>query len=94
MRAGSGCSGRKTSSTPGGGSKACLMRQIRADLIGRLSGVHALSQIPFGIVADIRNAAVGLLQNPNRYGFQGLGCGGDAPDTEPAWSQQTRIGHF
>jgi Tol biopolymer transport system component len=72
----------------------CIVRQIRGDLIGRLSGVHEIAQIPLGIQDDIRTDAAKLLAPPRAFPFQGRGCGGDVPPARASFAQETRIGHF
>jgi Tol biopolymer transport system component len=74
--------------------QACVMRQIRDGFVARLSQVQAVSDIPFGIVGEIREQAVDLLRDPKSFPFEGRGCGGEQPDQEPAWAQETRIAHY
>ena len=39
-----------------------------------------------------------LLTSPDRrqrtYAFAGTGCGGEAPDLQPAYEQETHLAHF
>lgn len=74
--------------------QGCVMRKIRADIINQLNGVQTIGQIPFTIVGQIHDQAVSLLQDPKSFPFQGLGCGGDAPNQQPGYAQETRIGHY
>jgi len=74
--------------------QGCVVRKIRAELIRQMSGVQSIGQLPFGIVDRMRDHAVSLLQNPSSFPYQGLGCGGDAPDQEPSFAQETKIGHY
>ena len=74
--------------------QGCVVRKMRADIIRQLTGVQAIGQIPFGIVDQIRSDAISLLQNPKSFAHQGLGCGGDAPDQEPSYAQETKIAHY
>jgi hypothetical protein len=70
------------------------MRRIRADIIGQLSGVDSIAELPLGVPAQIRDEAVALLKDPKAYAFQGRGCGGDEPGRTPSYAQETRIGRF
>lgn len=72
----------------------CILRQIRADFVNRLSGVRDLSQIPFAIHRDMRAFALELLQDPADFPYQGRGCGGDAPPTARVFDQETKIGRY
>ena len=74
--------------------QGCVMRQIRADIIRQLDGVQSIVQIPFGITSQIHDQAVGLLQKPQSFAFQGLGFGGDQPSEQPSHAQETRIAHY
>jgi Tol biopolymer transport system component len=74
--------------------QGCVMRQIRAGIISQLAGVDHIGQIPFNIVPQIRDQAVALLGDPKSYVFQGTGCGGDQPDQQPSYAQETQIGHY
>jgi len=70
------------------------VRQIRAGIIGQLSGVDTIARIPFGIVPHIRQQAVALLGDPKAFPFEGRGCGGDDPGVQPSRVQETEIAHF
>jgi hypothetical protein len=74
--------------------EACIVRQIRAGLIDRLSQVQTIGQVPFDIVPKIRDQAANLLRDPTTYPFQGSGCGGSDPTQQPAIDQETEIGRF
>jgi hypothetical protein len=74
--------------------EGCIVRQIRAGLIDRLSRVQTLGQIPLDIVPKIRAQAADLLRDPTTYPFQGSGCGGSDPNQQPAIDQETEIGRF
>ena len=74
--------------------QGCVVRKIRADIIRQLTGVHALGQIPFSIVNQIRDQGVSLLQDPRAFPHPGLGCGGDAPEQTPSFAQETKIAHY
>ena len=73
--------------------QACVMRQLRAELVGRLAGVHLIGDIPFDIHRHIRAEATQLLGDPAAYPFQGRGCGGDVAPSG-GFAQETRIGHY
>jgi len=70
------------------------VRQLRAAIVGRLSGVDTIAQIPFDIVPQIREQAVALLGDPRSFPFAGTGCGGEAPDQEPSYAQETHVGRY
>ena len=74
--------------------QACVMRQIRADILNRLSGVQTIGQVPFNIGTQIRSQAAALLQDPTAYHVQGGGCGGQEPNEQPSKVGETVIGHF
>jgi len=74
--------------------QGCVVRQLRAGFVARLSGVDTIAQLPFDIVPQIRAAGVGLLGDPRTYAFAGSGCGGEVPDSQPAYEQETHLGHF
>ncbi|HLY37859.1 MAG TPA: hypothetical protein VKU61_07475 [Candidatus Binatia bacterium] len=74
--------------------QGCVVRQIRAGLVARLSGVDTIAQLPFDIVPQIRTAGAALLGDPRTYSFSGTGCGGEAPDSQPSYEQETHLGHF
>ena len=73
--------------------RSCVMRQLRAAIIGRLRGVDSIAQIPFGVVADARADVAALLLDPTTYLVE-PGCGGDDPKQQPQRLGQTLIGHF
>jgi WD40-like Beta Propeller Repeat len=73
--------------------QGCLVRQIRAELIEQMSRVQTIGQIPFGVPNQIRDQAAGLMKNP-RLVTGRTGCGGDQPNAEPAWAQETWLGRF
>src|SRR5262245_51097403 len=72
--------------------QSCVMRQIRDAIIGRLSGVDTIAQVPFDLGGQIREEAANLLRPPSSYAYRG-GCGGDRPAQEPPWAQATMVGH-
>jgi WD40-like Beta Propeller Repeat len=74
--------------------RACVMRQLREAIVGRLSGVSTISQLPLDIVTDIRDRAAGLLRDPTLYPVEGSACGGNQPGQEPRLVGETVIGHF
>ena len=76
--------------------QGCVVRQLRSAIIGRLSGVDSITQLPpiLDIVAQIRGEGGKLLGNPRAYTFAGSGCGGEQPDQQPSYAQETRIGRF
>jgi hypothetical protein len=74
--------------------QACLMRQIRSDVIARLAGVHDILHLPLDVPHQIRDEGTKLLQDPASYPFQGRGCGGDVPPGHGGFTQETHIGHF
>ena len=74
--------------------QGCVMRKIRADIIGRLSGVRTFDKIPFDIVPQIRAQALSLLDDPKAFPFQGFDCGGTDPTQPPHLTQRSRIGHY
>ena len=73
--------------------QACVTRQLRDAIVGRLQGVTTVNQLPFNIVPDIRDRAADLLRDPTQYPVDGA-CGGSAPDAEPRLVGETVIGHF
>ncbi len=74
--------------------QGCVVRQLRAAIIGQLSGVQTIAQIPLDIVPRIRAEAVKLLADPKSYTFPAGGCGGEQPTAQPSYAQETRIAHF
>jgi hypothetical protein len=70
------------------------MRAMRAAIIGRLTGVERIDQIPFDIVSTIRQNAVSLLRDPKAFPYQNFDCGGTAPNQPPRLIQETRIGRY
>jgi len=74
--------------------QGCVVRQIRDAIVARLSGVDAITQLPLDVVPQIREQAVALLRDPKSYSFQGTGCGGDQPDQQPSYAQETHIGRY
>jgi WD40 repeat protein len=76
--------------------QGCIVRQIRASFVARLSAVQGLAQLgpALGTADDMRDEAVALLGKPSTYPFQGRGCGGDQPTPTGTFEQETRIGRF
>ena len=74
--------------------QGCVMRKIRADIIGKLSGVQSIDKIAFSIVTQIRAQALGLLGDPKAFTFPEGGCGGSDPGQLPSYAQETRIGRY
>ncbi len=74
--------------------QGCIVRQIRAAIVDRLSGVQTILQVPFDLPDQIRDQAVDLLRNPRSFSFHGRGCGGDAAAGKAALVQETRIGRY
>ena len=70
------------------------MRQIRAGIVARLTGVDTIAQLPLDVVPQIREQAVALLRDPKSFTFQGAGCGGDDPGQQPSYAQETHIGRY
>jgi WD40-like Beta Propeller Repeat len=50
-----------------------VLRQIRNEIVARLSGVRQLSQVPFDIFSEIRGRVGKLLQDPAAFGPGGKG---------------------
>jgi WD40 repeat protein len=73
--------------------RACVAREIRGDIVGRLAGVDAIGKIPFDIGAKIRDQAANLLRQPTSYAYRGA-CGGTAPNLQPRLVQETHIGRY
>ncbi len=73
--------------------QGCVIRELRAAIIGRLSGVSTIAGVPFDLGATIRNDAASLLAEPRSYAYQGA-CGGTASSGPPRLEQQTQIGRF
>lgn len=74
--------------------QACALRRLRAGFIERLRGVRTVDRIPFGIAGEMRDRAAEFLRAPGAYPHEGLGCGGEAPESLPVWAQETRIGRY
>ena len=74
--------------------QGCLVRQIRDDIIAKVSGVQSILQVPLTLDQEIREAAASLVRDPRSVAFQGRGCGGHAPDQQPSFAQATRIGRY
>jgi hypothetical protein len=74
--------------------QACVVRGIRDAIIGQLSGVRSITQVPFTIVTQIRGEGAALLRDPTSYPVPGAGCGGGEPDQQPSQVGETQIGHF
>jgi len=55
---------------------------------------HQIGGMPLDVVPQIREQAVALLRDPKSYSFQGTGCGGDQPDQQPSYAQETHIGRY
>src|SRR5262245_41624371 len=73
--------------------QSCIVRQIRAAIVDRLSSTQTILQVPFDLPDQIRDQAVDLLRAPSAFSFHGRGCGGDAAGP-PALVQETRIGRY
>ena len=74
--------------------QSCLMRRLRAGIIGRLTGVDTIGGIPSGIDDEIRNDVAELLRDPAGYTRREPGCGGTRPATPGVFDQRTRIGRL
>ena len=74
--------------------RRCVLRKLRADIIGRLSGVSTVDKIPGGIVGEMRQASAAFLGDPKTFPHDGFGCGGDDPNQMPSMVQETRIGRY
>jgi hypothetical protein len=74
--------------------QGCVVRRIRDDFVNRLRGVGTIGQIPFDLPNQLRERAAELLRDPRGFAGEGVGCGGEEPDRQPAWAQETRIGHY
>jgi len=74
--------------------QGCVVRQIRATIVARLSGVDSIAQLPLDVVPQIREQAAALLRDPKSFTFQGMGCGGDDPGQQPPYAQETHIGRY
>ncbi len=73
--------------------QGCVIREMRANIIGQLSGVNTFIRIPFSLGTQIRNQAADLLRDPKSYSYQGA-CGGNDPNQQPSLAQETRIGRY
>jgi hypothetical protein len=71
--------------------QGCVMRELRSAIVARLAGVDRIVQLPVGIVPEIREAAAGLLRDPQAHPYDGA-CGG--PGRPSSYAQETRIGRF
>ena len=74
--------------------QGCVMRQIRAGFIARLSGVESIAQLPFTIDTEMREQAANLLRDPRAFTFAGGGCGSTSPEQPATLEQETRIGRY
>jgi hypothetical protein len=75
--------------------QACVVRRLRETFVARLAAVESVAQIPVDIDVEMRDQAAALLRDPATFPHQGLGCGGDEPDTtERGFDQETRIGRL
>lgn len=76
--------------------QGCVMRQIRSAFMSQLSGVQSLAQLgpALGVADQMRDEAVALLRKPTTFAFQGRGCGGEQPEQDRSFAQETRIGRF
>jgi len=74
--------------------QGCVVRQIRAAIVARLTGVDTITQLPLDVVPQIREQAVALLRDPKSFSFQGTGCGGEQPDQQPSYAQETHLGRY
>jgi len=74
--------------------QGCIMRKLRANFVRQLAGVDTIGEINGAIVAEVRQQAMDLLRDPATYPHQGLGCGGEQPNQQPNWSQETRVGRY
>jgi hypothetical protein len=74
--------------------QACVMRQLRRAIIGRVSGVKQIGQVPFDIDTTIRADATDLLRDPTMFSYRGA-CGTTrAGQSSPVGVQRTVIGQF
>ena len=75
--------------------QGCLMRSLRNEILARLAGADGVSEIPFGLSAEIRNRAAELLADPTALTRRVPGCGGEGtPGAKLVLEQRTRIGRL
>jgi len=73
--------------------QGCVARELRTAIIGRLTGVDTIAQVPFDLGGTIRNQAADLLRSPASYAYRGA-CGGTTPSQQPRLVQETHIGRY
>jgi hypothetical protein len=70
------------------------VRQLRRAIIGQLSDLKRLGQIPFNIDRSIRGDVARLLGDPSTFEYRG-GCGTSHPgQPAPGVVQRTQVGEF
>jgi hypothetical protein len=73
--------------------QSCVVRELRASIVARLTGVTKLGQVPFDIGTQVRSQAADLLRSPSAYAYHGA-CGDTSAPPPSGFAQETRIGHY
>jgi hypothetical protein len=73
--------------------QSCVVGELRASIVARLSGVTKLGQVPFDIGTQVRSQAADLLRSPSAYVYHGA-CGDTSAPAPAGFAQETRIGHY